>query len=52
MSPLSLVPREDSARKLPSLLGTEARLDSDTAADKIFHYIPGTVSRGVCPAGA
>uniref|UniRef100_A0A8C0ZU47 PH domain-containing protein n=1 Tax=Castor canadensis TaxID=51338 RepID=A0A8C0ZU47_CASCN len=34
--------REDSARKLPSLLGTEARLDSDTAADKIFHYIPGT----------
>ncbi|XP_076422053.1 pleckstrin homology domain-containing family N member 1 isoform X3 [Peromyscus maniculatus bairdii] len=34
--------REDSARKLAGLFGTEARPDGDTAANKIFHYIPGT----------
>lgn len=38
--------REDSARKLAGLFGTEARPDGDTAANKIFHYIPGTVSGG------
>lgn len=43
---VSLVPREDSARKLAGLFGTEARPDGDTAANKIFHYIPGTVSGG------
>lgn len=48
---VSLVPREDSARKLAGLFGTEARPDGDTAANKIFHYIPGTVSRGACLAG-
>lgn len=44
MSPPSLVPREDGARKLAGLFGTEAGADRDTTADKIFHYIPGTVS--------
>ncbi|XP_041507924.1 probable pleckstrin homology domain-containing family N member 1 [Microtus oregoni] len=34
--------REDSSRKLAGLFGTEARPDGDTAANKIFHYIPGT----------
>ncbi|XP_049630466.1 pleckstrin homology domain-containing family N member 1 isoform X2 [Suncus etruscus] len=34
--------REDSARKLAGLLGKEASPDGDTAADKIFCYIPGT----------
>lgn len=48
---VSLVPREDSARKLAGLFGTEARPDGDTAANRIFHYIPGTVSGGACPAG-
>nr|XP_021511963.1 pleckstrin homology domain-containing family N member 1 isoform X2 [Meriones unguiculatus] len=43
--------REDSARKLAGLFGTEARPDGDTAANKIFHYIPGTVSGGACLAG-
>lgn len=43
--------REDSARKLAGLFGTEARPDGDTAANRIFHYIPGTVSGGACPAG-
>lgn len=50
--PVSLVPREDSARKLAGLFGTEARPDGDTAANKIFHYIPGTVSGGACLSGA
>lgn len=49
---VSLIPREDSARKLAGLFGTEARPDGDTAANKIFHYIPGTVSGGVCLTGA
>lgn len=40
--------REDSARKLAGLFGTEARPDGDTAANKIFHYIPGT-QLGVTP---
>lgn len=44
VSPPSLVPREDGARKLAGLFGTEAGADGDTTADKIFHYIPGTVS--------
>ncbi|KAH0514770.1 Pleckstrin homology domain-containing family N member 1 [Microtus ochrogaster] len=35
-------PAEDSSRKLAGLFGTEARPDGDTAANKIFHYIPGT----------
>lgn len=47
VSPPSLVPREDGARKLAGLFGTEAGPDPDAAADKIFHYIPGTVSRRV-----
>ncbi|XP_059944725.1 pleckstrin homology domain-containing family N member 1 isoform X3 [Mesoplodon densirostris] len=34
--------REDGARKLVGLFGTEASPDGDTTADKIFHYIPGT----------
>ncbi|XP_038191373.1 pleckstrin homology domain-containing family N member 1 isoform X1 [Arvicola amphibius] len=34
--------RDDSSRKLAGLFGTEARPDGDTAANKIFHYIPGT----------
>ncbi|XP_055984375.1 pleckstrin homology domain-containing family N member 1 isoform X2 [Sorex fumeus] len=34
--------REDSARKLGGLFGTEASPDRDTTADKIFYYIPGT----------
>ncbi|XP_031235742.1 pleckstrin homology domain-containing family N member 1 isoform X2 [Mastomys coucha] len=38
--------REDSARKLAGLFGTEARPDGDTAANKIFHYIPGTDIQG------
>lgn len=50
--PVSLVPRKDSSRKLAGLFGTEARPDGDTAANKIFHYIPGTVSGGACLAGA
>lgn len=49
---VSLVPREDSARKLAGLFGTEARPDGDTATNKIFHYIPGTVSGGACLVGA
>lgn len=44
VSPPSLVPREDGARKLAGLFGSEAGADRDTTADKIFHYIPGTVS--------
>lgn len=39
--------REDGARKLAGLLGTEAGPDLDTTADKIFYYIPGPVSRRV-----
>ncbi|KAM4872908.1 LOW QUALITY PROTEIN: pleckstrin homology domain-containing family N member 1 [Thomomys bottae] len=39
--------REDSARKLASLFGTEACPDGDAAADKIFHYIPGTDVTGL-----
>ncbi|KAB0376802.1 hypothetical protein FD755_011246 [Muntiacus reevesi] len=34
--------REDGARKLAGLFGTEAGADGNTTADKIFHYIPGT----------
>ncbi|XP_067572516.1 pleckstrin homology domain-containing family N member 1 isoform X1 [Pseudorca crassidens] len=34
--------REDGARKLVGLFGTEASPDGDTTADKIFHFIPGT----------
>ncbi|KAL2773496.1 pleckstrin homology domain-containing family N member 1 isoform a [Daubentonia madagascariensis] len=34
--------REDSARKLAGLFGTEAAPDGDTTADKLFSYIPGT----------
>uniref|UniRef100_A0A8C0C3U7 PH domain-containing protein n=1 Tax=Balaenoptera musculus TaxID=9771 RepID=A0A8C0C3U7_BALMU len=34
--------REDGARKLVGLFGTEASPDGDTTADKIFRYIPGT----------
>ncbi|XP_023491867.1 pleckstrin homology domain-containing family N member 1 isoform X4 [Equus przewalskii] len=34
--------REDGARKLTGLFGTEAGPDGDTTADKIFCYIPGT----------
>ncbi|KAM5248763.1 LOW QUALITY PROTEIN: pleckstrin homology domain-containing family N member 1 [Ctenodactylus gundi] len=34
--------REDGTRKLASLFGAEAGSDGDTAADKIFYYIPGT----------
>lgn len=34
--------REDGARKLTGLFGTEASSDGDTTADKIFHYFPGT----------
>ncbi|KAF5920302.1 hypothetical protein HPG69_007608, partial [Diceros bicornis minor] len=34
--------REDGARKLAGLFGTEAGPDGDTTADKIFYYIPGT----------
>lgn len=44
MSTPSLVPREDGARKLVGLFGTEASPDGDTTADKIFRFIPGTVS--------
>uniref|UniRef100_A0A8I3X612 Pleckstrin homology domain containing N1 n=1 Tax=Callithrix jacchus TaxID=9483 RepID=A0A8I3X612_CALJA len=33
--------REDSARKPAILLGPEAAGSGDTAADKLFHYIPG-----------
>lgn len=52
MSPHSLVPREDGTRKLAGLFGTEASPDGDTTADKIFHYIPGSVSGGwACPSG-
>lgn len=47
MSPTSLVPREDGARKLAGLFGTEAGPDGDATADKIFYYVPGTVSRRV-----
>uniref|UniRef100_A0A452SU23 Pleckstrin homology domain containing N1 n=1 Tax=Ursus americanus TaxID=9643 RepID=A0A452SU23_URSAM len=39
--------REDGARKLAGLFGTEAGPDPDAAADKIFHYIPGTDIRGL-----
>ncbi|XP_077619901.1 pleckstrin homology domain-containing family N member 1 [Crocuta crocuta] len=34
--------REDGARKLAGLFGTEAGPDQDATADKIFCYIPGT----------
>ncbi|XP_054440506.1 pleckstrin homology domain-containing family N member 1 isoform X1 [Pteronotus mesoamericanus] len=34
--------REDGARKLAGLFGTEARAEGDTTANKIFYYIPGT----------
>ncbi|XP_040313720.1 pleckstrin homology domain-containing family N member 1 isoform X1 [Herpailurus yagouaroundi] len=34
--------REDGARKLAGLFGTEAGPDGDTTADKIFYYVPGT----------
>ncbi|XP_039732684.1 pleckstrin homology domain-containing family N member 1 isoform X1 [Pteropus medius] len=34
--------REDGTRKLAGLFGTEASPDGDTAAGKIFYYIPGT----------
>eukprot|EP00070_Physeter_catodon_P036139 XP_028343033.1 pleckstrin homology domain-containing family N member 1 isoform X8 [Physeter catodon] len=34
--------REDGARKLVGLFGTETRPDGDATADNIFHYIPGT----------
>nr|XP_012323302.1 pleckstrin homology domain-containing family N member 1 isoform X3 [Aotus nancymaae] len=34
--------REDSARKPAVLLGPEAAGSGDAAADKLFHYIPGT----------
>ncbi|XP_033702331.1 pleckstrin homology domain-containing family N member 1 isoform X2 [Tursiops truncatus] len=34
--------REDGARKLVGLFGTEASPDGDTTADKIFRFIPGT----------
>ncbi|XP_029802846.1 pleckstrin homology domain-containing family N member 1 isoform X2 [Suricata suricatta] len=34
--------REDGARKLAGLFGTEAGPDRDATADKIFCYIPGT----------
>lgn len=47
VSPPSLVPREDGARKLAGLLGTEAGPDLDATADRIFYYIPGPVSRRV-----
>lgn len=50
MSTPSLVPREDGARKLVGLFGTEASPDGDTTDDKIFRFIPGTVSsRSVSP---
>ncbi|XP_059233014.1 pleckstrin homology domain-containing family N member 1 isoform X1 [Mustela nigripes] len=39
--------REDGARKLAGLLGTEAGPDLDTTADKIFYYIPGPDLRGL-----
>ncbi|XP_010348680.1 pleckstrin homology domain-containing family N member 1 isoform X1 [Saimiri boliviensis] len=34
--------REDSARKLAVLLGPEAAGSGDAAADRLFHYVPGT----------
>ncbi|XP_057605426.1 pleckstrin homology domain-containing family N member 1 isoform X3 [Hippopotamus amphibius kiboko] len=34
--------REEGARKLAGLFGSEAGPDGDTTADKIFHYLPGT----------
>ncbi|XP_075405685.1 pleckstrin homology domain-containing family N member 1 [Tenrec ecaudatus] len=34
--------REDGAKKLASLFGSEVGPDGDSAADKIFYYIPGT----------
>uniref|UniRef100_A0A667IM50 Kelch like family member 17 n=1 Tax=Lynx canadensis TaxID=61383 RepID=A0A667IM50_LYNCA len=34
--------KEDGARKLAGLFGTEAGPDGDTTADKIFYYVPGT----------
>uniref|UniRef100_A0A8C8Y129 Pleckstrin homology domain containing N1 n=1 Tax=Panthera leo TaxID=9689 RepID=A0A8C8Y129_PANLE len=34
--------REDGARKLAGLFGTEAGPDGDATADKIFYYVPGT----------
>ncbi|XP_032483929.1 pleckstrin homology domain-containing family N member 1 isoform X2 [Phocoena sinus] len=34
--------REDGARKLVGLFGTEASPDGDTTDDKIFRFIPGT----------
>lgn len=44
VSPPSLVPREDGARKLAGPFGTEAGPDLDATADRIFCYVPGTVS--------
>ncbi|XP_058160694.1 pleckstrin homology domain-containing family N member 1 isoform X2 [Dasypus novemcinctus] len=46
VSPPSLVPREDSSRKLAGLFGTEAGPDAGAAADRILHYIPGSDLRG------
>ncbi|XP_005404345.1 PREDICTED: pleckstrin homology domain-containing family N member 1 isoform X2 [Chinchilla lanigera] len=34
--------REDNTRKLAGLFGVEAGPDGDSAADRIFYYIPGT----------
>ncbi|XP_004407494.1 PREDICTED: pleckstrin homology domain-containing family N member 1 [Odobenus rosmarus divergens] len=39
--------REDGARKLAGLFGSEAGPDLDATADKIFYYIPGTDIRGL-----
>uniref|UniRef100_A0A8C7EKQ2 Pleckstrin homology domain containing N1 n=1 Tax=Neovison vison TaxID=452646 RepID=A0A8C7EKQ2_NEOVI len=39
--------REDGARKLAGLLGTEAGPDLDATADRIFYYIPGPDLRGL-----
>ncbi|XP_068841690.1 pleckstrin homology domain-containing family N member 1 isoform X2 [Capricornis sumatraensis] len=47
MPPDLTSPREDGARKLAGLFGTEAGADGDTTADKIFHYIPGTNITGL-----
>ncbi|XP_010625950.1 pleckstrin homology domain-containing family N member 1 isoform X2 [Fukomys damarensis] len=39
--------REDNSRKLAGLFGVEAGSDGDTAADRIFYYIPGTDVSGL-----
>ncbi|XP_022370347.1 pleckstrin homology domain-containing family N member 1 isoform X5 [Enhydra lutris kenyoni] len=39
--------REDGARKLAGLFGTEAGPDPDATADKIFYYIPGPDLQGL-----